>query len=40
MKRLFLTWAMSLIMTATFAQVVSVEAKPVDVPQKTAALVL
>ena len=36
MKRLFLTWAMSLIMTATFAQVVSVEAKPVDVPQKMA----
>ena len=36
MKRLFLTWAMSLIMTATFAQVVSVEAKPVDVPEKTA----
>ena len=36
MKRLFLTWAMSLIMTATFAQVVSVEAKPVDVPEKMA----
>lgn len=36
MKRLILTWAMSLIMTATFAQVVSVEAKPVDVPEKMA----
>ena len=36
MKRLFLTWAMSLIMTVTFAQVVSVEAKPVDVPEKMA----
>jgi len=37
MKRLFLTWAMSLIMTATFAQVVSVDsAAPVDVPEKAA----
>ena len=36
MKKIFLTWAMSLIMTATFTQVVSVEAKPVDVPEKMA----
>ena len=37
MKRLFLTWAMSLIMTATFAQVVSVgSTAPVDVPEKAA----
>lgn len=36
MKKIFLTWAMCLFMTATFAQVVSVEAKPVDVPEKMA----
>ena len=36
MKKIFVTWAMCLFMTATFAQVVSVEAKPVDVPEKMA----
>ena len=36
MKKIFLTWAMCLFMTATFAQVVSVEAKPVDVPEQMA----
>ena len=36
MKKFFVTWAMCLFMTATFAQVISVEAKPVDVPEKMA----
>ena len=36
MKKIFVTWAMCLFMTATFAQVVSVETKPVDVPEKMA----
>ena len=36
MKKIFVTWAMCLFMNATFAQVVSVEAKPVDVPEKMA----
>ena len=36
MKKIFVTWAMCLFMTATFAQVVSVEAKPVDIPEQMA----
>ena len=36
MKKIFVTWAMCLIMTATFAQVISVDAKPVDIPEEMA----
>ena len=36
MKKFFVTWAMCLIMTATFAQVISVDAKPVDIPEEMA----
>lgn len=38
MKRLFLTWAMSLIMTATFAQVVDVPEKAAEYPGGISAL--
>lgn len=36
MKKVILTWVICLFTTMTFAQVVSVEAKPVDVPEKMA----